>query len=295
MSSSKGLLLFKRISVLLFVVAVIVLLAFNVTSTIQLGTEQNKRDALNASLETEKEHARELALLELKHKRLETEFRMMEFGLRKQYENECNSLDEFIPVFDDRIVAHAIQSGGFRDGRIDTVFSVPKNGRHRLKIRARKGLLWPAKYDSGEDVFNEVYPLESGKHRIGLFKGVANGKVRMILDDKKIQFDSSFESVKNSTLIRMSLIDRTVMVPNQLMPHGATQSTGVICQSFLTANARIIGMNQVLLVEFAIESDGPVTSLPDDPFVVSEILKKFNAGTPLKFTYNPEGWYEFEE
>ena len=59
-----------------------------------------------------------------------------------------------------------------------------------------------------------------------------------------------------------------------------------------------IGTNlesEILTVRLFIESDGPMTSLPDDPPVVRMLLKNIDAGKKPRFTFNPEGWYEFED
>ena len=107
----EGSVTFRRCFVALFVIAVICLLIQNFHSWRKLSDVKLQQSVMQSELEDEKVKANELDSLEFEHKKLVVGYQMLELELKRLYKNECKSLDDFIPVFEDRIVTSVVDTG----------------------------------------------------------------------------------------------------------------------------------------------------------------------------------------
>ena len=286
----------SRLMAFTFLIALTGLVIFNVKSTVQLSDLNQKQKLKRLELQQEKNLASQLISFEAKFKTIESEFEMMEQGLKKHYRRHTQ-LQDFVPVFDDQIVAYGTRRILPKKVR----FYVP-TGNHRVKIEAVKNSYGNrgSGIPSDDLVYSESFTLESESNHVVTFrrsKRTARKGIRVCLDDQdgapiEFPFPSSGLTlgVKNG---------RTVVSPNQIEESvlGGIQRSEIF-RMMVFGEKPNIGTNlesEILTVRLFIESDGPMTSLPDDPPVVRMLLKNIDAGKKPRFTFNPEGWYEFED
>ena len=279
-----------RIATFLVVAALIAGVCLNGVTYLQLTDLLNRKASLNSILEKEKPVTKQLAELDARFKKYESESVLMEHGLKELYSKRCTKLEEFIPVFDDSIVTCRAGRGirGYKG-----MIHVPKRGNHRLRIEAVKTTLaiqTAHRNEKEEIAWSESFPLESDRNDSVRITRLGGQKVQIKLSGEEIKtidfplgnsgaygtFDLSFE--------------RTVMSPNQYAADPYSDQS-----KFWFGAVKNYSGGGVFMIRLAIESDGPTTSLPDDLMVVRKLLKDYESGIEPQFTFNPKGWYEFKE
>ena len=282
----------NRLLAILFVVTLTGLLIFNSISTVQLADLSQNQAQLQSKLEHEKNLNTQLDSLETKYKTVESEFQMMEQGLRKRYERYVG-LENFIPVFDDQIVAYDSEN---EYGGSQAMFYVPNSGDHHLIIEAVNTT--PQKNAIGNRLDDNVsyrksFPIESGTNHVVTCKRHSGG-ISFSLDGQDGEVIECPVD-RRSPGVGFFSNDRVVVSLNQVdaaVPNGIQRSE--IFQMVIYASGLIV-KSKCVVIRLFIESDGPMTSSADDPPVVRMLLKEIEAGRKPEFTFNPEGWYGFED
>jgi len=284
-----------------FFFAVIALMIFNVVTTLKLNDIQQKQVVLKAHLEKEESHSEELRLLEKNHKRVESEYLMMEHGLRELYKEKSTRLREFVPVFQDQIVFHRTHQFGGRT--YETFFHVPDSGKHQLKVSGSihtfSSNLRGNNTDDDTITYQDSIPLEPGTtHQVNLSKTVIDGSYVLEVDGDRFFLKAPvIFTESNSFGHDQNRNPRVVSAINQYEVQRPIFSRGASVLGQYIFHSRAHNQMQSrssFVVQLSIESDGPMTSMPDDPSVVRKLLNDYEAGKTPKFTFNPEGWYEFE-
>ncbi len=293
----------------LFLASTIFLIAFNVQSLVLHANAKQNHDLELAELKREEEKAKQLDVLERNHKRLESEFAMLEEGLKSLYIRKCNSIDDFIPI-DDQHVVHCkienfrrtlglLMSAGISVTSKDNshAFNVPKTGCCQLAVEAftidhQSALLGKPDH---ELVFSKAIKLQNGQcHKLEL--SVLDDKVSISLtghDDVEVVFPAGNGRYKHSFSLDKH-VNRVVSCPNQF-DHSRKIDQEPRATPIASYMFRPNMNGELFNIQLTVTSDGPLVSLPDDIYVVRKLLDDFKAGIYTKFKLNERGWYEFAE
>lgn len=304
----------------LFGVVLVVLLVLNANSTLVLKKKRDDYRVLREALENEKRKEIELAELETEHRQLEAEYTMMERGLHALYLMKCESPATLVPLWGDRIVS--FQTSGKlprQNARIDkssilrnlsstlrnlscheTFFHVADTGAHKLKLEAFETIYKRARnnaFDFDTDPFYvQVFDLDAGKnYRMSL---AGNGKRVFVKLSGHKEFPVDFPSGGNfefSTGAAVQLPQRVISAPNQFAANmnDLTQQTALALAGFIEEGAGFVPTARTVVLKLTIESEGPLTAMPDDIHVVRKLLSAFEAGQDIDFKLNGDGLYEF--
>ena len=288
----------KKVTIL-FAVLLVAGLAINVLYYFKLAELRKRQTVVQSNLEDEKPISNMLDSLDSEFKRYESEYQLLEHGLKQLYETNCTKLSEFVPVIDDRIVA--CRNKKTRRGHsYEAMIHVPETGNHRLTIEAIKSSssdILNYRHEYEEITYSESFSLEPGSnHSVVIFSSnFGKREIGIKLSGQKTKYiDFPFRALVSSG-VRGLDYERTIMSPNQYPAIPISDQTkfwfGSIAFHSATRGPR--GGPELLQVRLAIDSDGPSTSLPDDLLVVRKLLGDYESGVKPKFVFNSEGMYEF--
>ena len=313
MKSKNNLVIFKRLLTVLFLIALVGLVFLNISSTMQLDELDQKQVQLQLELKYEQNLDRQLQSLKGSFRKLQYELKMMEYGLQKLYCDNSIQLDNFIPAFDDQVVVYlpnrkndpyvssiflgAAESRS-RSKKYELIFGVPRTGDHRLKIVAgQRSSSASVSLHGGDIAFSGSYPLDAGSSYQVAFR-FANDKrkVQMILEGpNRTEIELPFDLANRAHFSESARItERLASNSNQIAGFDLSDPTRDPFAQVQIRDNLFRGVNRTFLVQLFIESDGPMTASPVDPFVVGMLLHNINAGKKPTFKFNPKGWYEFE-
>ena len=167
-------------------------LLLNAVYYFRLAELRNLQATLNSKLERGNSNADELTLLESQFKKYESEYQLMEHGLKQLYATQCTGLDDFIPVFDDQLVtcrperAKAFQISG-------CLIHVPKREGIRLKIEAVKTTFATTikSHADEETLRSKSFPLEpESNYFVDIQKPVDSDKLQVKMSGVDCYYES---------------------------------------------------------------------------------------------------------
>ena len=159
----------------------------------RLANLKKRQTSLNSKLARENSISEELVSLDTKFRMYESEFQMTEHALKRIYLKKCKSLDEFIPVMGEMIVACRTKN---TIAEYEGVIHVPTSGNHKLVIEAVETNFRDLfSYNRAKEkvVWSDSFSLAGGSsHSIAIYKpSVVDQKLRIKLtgqEDKLISF-----------------------------------------------------------------------------------------------------------
>ena len=290
-----------HLGTILFVAILFAGLALDALSFFRLADLRKRQALLNLTLENEKRITDELASLYTQFKSYESEYQLMEHGLKELYATRCSRLNEFTPVFDDVIVACRPKRSR-RSHAYDAMIHVPERGSHRLKVEAVKTLHSAARTYSQQNeeiTWAGSFPLEPGSNQsIEIYSSrLSSRKIWIKVSDQKSKLiEFPFSQISTTGTLDLSH-ERTIMSPNQYsaIPKSDQEKFWFGSVLFFPASNGSQGIREAFWVRLAIESDGPLTSLPDDLMVVGKLLGDYENGIKPNFVFSSDSLYEFHQ
>ena len=165
-------------------------LLLNAFYYVRLAELRHLQASLNSKLESGKSIADELTLLESQFKKYESEYQLMEHGLKQLYATKCTGLDDFIPVFDDQLVTCRPERG--LSPRC--LIHVPQHKDIRLKIEAVRTKLQAAIKSSHADeetLWSKSIPLEpASNYFVDIQNAFDSDKIQVKLSGRDCYYES---------------------------------------------------------------------------------------------------------
>ncbi|QEG22196.1 hypothetical protein [Mariniblastus fucicola] len=276
------------------------LAVFNIVSASQLGAAKQREAQLKKQVEGLDQELSELQRFDEELKKLDSEYRLLNAGLGNLY-SDCVSLDEFLPLFTDQTMVHTPES----QNRLEAFIHVPKAGKHRIRVEAVMtsfaNAIAHTQSRNRQPILIHLVELQPDSKTQVSLEAINEGNDFRLTVNNQIEKELESPIGRVTEIARRSIChERAFLSPNQFPDCERTGTkklflTDMIFSSKLKPESRSdrVFAPKVINARFYLESDGPTTSSPDDPYALHVMRRRLDAGHGDSWRFNQQGWYEF--